>query len=137
MTMASKFKTLRAQGLGLRAPDVARRAQGLGLRAVGAAAVVAALSAQPLALEKLLALCPQPLALAESLALAEPSALFQPRPSSPIIVKIVEPKAKSDLEGLSDVLLGSLGLTGLITLAALLLGAGLACVMFWVRSRSE
>jgi hypothetical protein len=131
MTMASEFKTLRAQGLGLRAPDVARRAQGLGLRAVGAAAVVAALGAQPLALEKLLALRPQPLAL------AEPSALFQPRPSSPIIVKIVEPNAKSDLEGLSDVLLGSLGLTGLITLAALLLGAGLACVMFWVRSRSE
>jgi hypothetical protein len=106
------------------------RAQGLGLRAVGAAAVVAALSAQPLALEKLLALSPRPLAL------AEPSALFQPKPSAPIIVKIVEPEAKSDLEGLSDVLLGSLGLTGLITLAALVLGAALAGVMFWVRSRS-
>jgi hypothetical protein len=51
-------------------------------------------------------------------------------------VKIVQPNAKSDLEGLSDVLLGSIGLTGLITLAALVLGAVLAGVMFWVRSRS-
>jgi hypothetical protein len=54
----------------------------------------------------------------------------------PIIVKIIPPKAKSDLEGLSDVLLGSIGLTGLITLAALLLGAVLAGVMFWIRSRA-
>jgi hypothetical protein len=54
----------------------------------------------------------------------------------PIIVKIIEPEAKSDLEGLSDVLLGSLGLTGVITLGALLLGALMACVMFWLRSRS-
>jgi hypothetical protein len=64
------------------------------------------------------------------------SARSQSQPSSPIIVKIVQPNEKSDLEGLSDVLLGSLGLTGLITLAALLLGAALAGVMFWVRSRS-
>jgi len=63
-------------------------------------------------------------------------ALVQSKPSSPIIVKIVQPNAKSDLEGLSDVLLGSIGLTGLITLAALVLGAVLAGVMFWVRSRS-
>ena len=41
-------------------------------------------------------------------------------------MKIIQPEAKSDLEGLSDVLLGSLGLTGVITLAALLLGALLA-----------
>jgi hypothetical protein len=65
-----------------------------------------------------------------------PSALAQSKPSSPIIVKIIQPEAKSDLEGLSDVLLGSLGLTGLITLAALLLGVALAGVMFWIRSRS-
>jgi hypothetical protein len=99
-----------------KASDPGRRAQG--------AAIVAALSSQPLALEKLLALSPQPSALAQS------------KPSSPIIVKIIQPQAKSDLEGLSDVLLGSLGLTGLITVAALLLGAALAGVMFWVRSRS-
>ena len=65
------------------------------------------------------------------------SALVQSTPSSPIIVKIIQPQPKSDLEGLSDVLLGSLGLTGVITLAALLLGAALAGVMFWVRSRSS
>jgi hypothetical protein len=96
-----------------RASNPARRAQGLGLRAVGAAALVAALSAQPLALLRV-----------------------QPEPSSPIIVKIIQPEPKSDLEGLSDVLLGSLGLTGVITLAALLLGVVLAAVMFWFRSRS-
>ena len=61
---------------------------------------------------------------------------FQSQPSSPIIVKIIQPDQKSDLQGLSDVLLGSLGLTGLITLAALLLGVALAGVMFWIRSRS-
>ena len=65
------------------------------------------------------------------------SALVQSKPSSPIIVKIIQPQPKSDLEGLSDVLLGSLGLTGLITVAALLLGAALAGVMFWVRSRTN
>jgi hypothetical protein len=57
--------------------------------------------------------------------------------SNPIIVKITEPAAKSELSGLADVLLGSLGLTGVIALAAVLLGAALAGVMFWVRSRQE
>ena len=61
----------------------------------------------------------------------------QSQPSKPIIVKIIQPEQKSDLQGLSDVLLGSLGLTGLITLAALLLGVALAGVMFWVRSRAK
>jgi hypothetical protein len=54
--------------------------------------------------------------------------------SKPIIVKLIEP-AKSELTGLSDVLIGSLGLTGVITLAAILMGLLLAGVMFWVRSR--
>jgi hypothetical protein len=106
--------------------DSVRRAQGLGLRAVGAAALVAVLSAQPSALGKLQAFSAQPSALLRA----------QSQPSSPIIVKIIQPEPKSDLEGLSDVLLGSLGLTGVITLAALLLGAVLAAVMFWFRSRS-
>jgi hypothetical protein len=66
----------------------------------------------------------------------QPFALIQGQPSSPIIVKIVQPEGKSDLEGLSDVLLGSLGLTGLITVAALLFGVAMAGVLFWVRSRS-
>jgi hypothetical protein len=61
---------------------------------------------------------------------------LQAQPASPIIVKIIQPEPKSDLQGLSDVLLGSLGLTGLITIAALLFGAALAGVMFWIRSRS-
>ena len=55
--------------------------------------------------------------------------------SNPIIVKLQQPEAKSELSGLADVLLGSLGLTGVIVLAALLLGAVMAGVMFWVRSR--
>ena len=59
------------------------------------------------------------------------------QPSKPIIVKIIPPEQKSELSGLADVLIGSLGLTGVITLAAVLLGALLAGVMFWVRSRSS
>ena len=57
--------------------------------------------------------------------------------SNPIIVKIIQPEAKSELSGLADVLLGSLGLTGVIVLAAVVLGAALAGVMFWIRSRSS
>ena len=55
--------------------------------------------------------------------------------SQPIIVKIITPEAKSELSGLADVLLGSLGLTGVIALAAVVLGAVMAGVMFWLRSR--
>ena len=58
------------------------------------------------------------------------------QPSKPIIVKIIPPEQKSELSGLADVLLGSLGLAGAITVAAILLGAVMACVMFWIRSRS-
>lgn len=57
--------------------------------------------------------------------------------SKPIIVKIIPPEAKSELSGLADVLLGSLGLTGVIVIAAVVLGAALAAVMFWVRSRER
>ena len=59
------------------------------------------------------------------------------QPAQPIIVKIIEPPPKSELSGLADVLIGSLGLTAVITIAAVLLGALLAGVMFWVRSRSS
>ena len=62
-------------------------------------------------------------------------ALSQAQPANPIIVTIKEPAKKSELSGLADVLLGSLGLTGVIVLAALVLGAAMAAVMFWVRSR--
>jgi hypothetical protein len=55
--------------------------------------------------------------------------------SKPIIVSIPRDPPKSELSGLADVLLGSLGLTGVIVIAAVLMGALMAGVMFWVRSR--
>jgi hypothetical protein len=64
-------------------------------------------------------------------------ALAQSQQPGPIIVKIEQPAAKSELSGLADVLLGSLGLTGVIVIAAVLLGALMAAVMFWIRSRQE
>jgi hypothetical protein len=75
---------------------------------------------------------------AVSLALAvspQLPALAQSVPGKPIIVSIPPDKPKSELSGLADVLLGSLGLTGVIVVAAVLLGAVMAAVMFWVRSR--
>ena len=65
------------------------------------------------------------------------SALTQAQPGKPIIVRIPQDPPKSELSGLADVLLGSLGLTGVIALAAVLLGAVMAGVMFWVRSRES
>ena len=96
----------------MRRGNAFRRAQGLGRRALCAAALCVALS-------------PQPLALSQS------------PPAKPIIVKIIPPEAKSELSGLADVLLGSLGLTGIIVVAAVLAGALMAGVMFWVRSRES
>lgn len=55
----------------------------------------------------------------------------QPPPS--IVVKIIEPK--SELESLSDVLLGSVGLAGVMVLAAVVLAAIFAGVLFLWRSR--
>jgi ABC-type phosphate transport system permease subunit len=63
------------------------------------------------------------------------SALSQSQPGKPIIVRIPQDPPKSELSGLADVLLGSLGLTGVIVVAAVTLGAVMAGVMFWVRSR--
>jgi hypothetical protein len=68
--------------------------------------------------------------MASLLALA-----LQAQPSKPIIVKIIQPE-KSELAGLADVLLGSLGLTGLIVVSAVVLGFVFGSVLFWVRSRS-
>jgi len=63
--------------------------------------------------------------------------LIQQPPASPVIVKIISPpRDTSGLATLRDVLIGSLGLTGTIVLAAIVLGAGLAVVMFWARHRS-
>ena len=88
------------------------RAKGAGLRALSVVALCLALS-------------PQPFALSQS------------QPGKPIIVRIPQDPPKSELSGLADVLLGSLGLTGVIVVAAVLLGAVMAGVMFWVRSRSD
>jgi len=64
-----------------------------------------------------------------------PFALAQTQPGKPIIVTLPRQEEKSELSGLADVLLGSLGLTGVIVLAAVVLGGVMAAVMFWVRSR--
>ncbi len=56
------------------------------------------------------------------------------QPSSPIIVKIIEPPG--DPTGLADVLLGALGITGALVVGALVLGVLLGGLMFWLRRRS-
>jgi ABC-type phosphate transport system permease subunit len=52
----------------------------------------------------------------------------------PIIVKLVEPP--HDPTGIAHVIFEALGLTGVITLLAVVLGIALAGVMFWMRSKS-
>jgi len=56
------------------------------------------------------------------------------QPSDPVVVTITDPE-KSDLASLADVLLGSLGLTGLLVLASVLAACVFAGVLFWLRSR--
>ena len=56
----------------------------------------------------------------------------QPAPP-PIIVKIVEPD--DDPIVLANVVIGALGLSGALAVAAILLGVLLAGVLFFVRSR--
>jgi hypothetical protein len=51
---------------------------------------------------------------------------------APIIVRFAP---KKDPTGLADVLLGALGLTGVLVLGALLLGAAFAGILFLMRSR--
>jgi len=51
----------------------------------------------------------------------------------PIIVKIIEPKR--DPTGLGAVLIGALGLTGVIVLAALVFAVVFGVTLFWIRSR--
>ena len=58
------------------------------------------------------------------------TALLQP----PVTVRLIEPK-NDPTNGLAEVLLTSLGLTGV--LVALLAGAVFAGILFFVRSRSE
>jgi hypothetical protein len=54
--------------------------------------------------------------------------------SKPIIVKIMPPDG--DPTGLADVLIGALGLTGALTLLAIVAAVVFAGVLFWIRSRS-
>ena len=54
--------------------------------------------------------------------------------SKPIIVKIIEPEG--DPTGLADVLIGALGLTGALTLCAVVAAVIFGIVLFWIRSRS-
>ena len=58
---------------------------------------------------------------------------FKLQTSKPIIVKIIE--TPKDPTGIADVLLGSLGLTGVIVLVALLFGLVFGGVLFWIRRR--
>ena len=61
--------------------------------------------------------------------------MIQAQPTKPIVVKIID-SPNTELKGLSDVLLGSLGLTGVLVLGALLAAAVFGSVLFWIRSRS-
>ena len=65
-----------------------------------------------------------------------PGALFRlaSTQSQPIIVKLVEPR--TDPTGLSDIIIGALGLAGALALVAVALGAVIAGVLFVVRSRN-
>ena len=49
----------------------------------------------------------------------------------PIIVRVIEEPVKST--GIGDVILGALGITGVLVLAALLLGAILGGVLIWIK----
>jgi hypothetical protein len=59
------------------------------------------------------------------------TSLLQP----PVTVRIIEPKT-DPTGGLADLLLASLGLTGVLVILALLAGAVFAGILFFVRSRS-
>jgi hypothetical protein len=60
---------------------------------------------------------------------------FTGQPGRPIIVDITE-APKNELSTLSQVLLGSLGLSGFLALMAITLGIALGALMFWLRKRS-
>lgn len=55
--------------------------------------------------------------------------------SDPIIIKIIDPP--SEIEGLGEVLLGALGLTGAIVVGALVCGIFAAVVLLVVRRSRE
>jgi hypothetical protein len=51
----------------------------------------------------------------------------------PVIVKIIE--TPKDPTGLADVLIGVLGLSSVLSLAAISIGVAIGALIFWVRSR--
>jgi ABC-type phosphate transport system permease subunit len=57
-------------------------------------------------------------------------------PSPPIIVRVVE-NERSEISGLADVLIGSIGLTGLIMVIAAALGIVLAAIIIGYRKLQE
>ena len=59
--------------------------------------------------------------------------MIQAEPINPVIVKIIEPP--KDPTGLADVLVGALGLTGVLGVAAILIGIATGVVIFWMMSR--
>ena len=59
---------------------------------------------------------------------------LQQQPDAPVMIDIAPPD-KGDPTGLSDVLLGALGLSGVLILCAVLLAAIFAGVLFLWRSR--
>ena len=59
---------------------------------------------------------------------------LQRKPDDAIIVRIVPPP--SELATLSDVLIRSLGLSGVLAVLGVLFGLALGGAMFWVRRRS-
>ena len=65
---------------------------------------------------------------------AVPGLLLQEKPDDAIIVELLPPK--SDLATLSNVLIGSLGLGGVLALGGALLGVVVGGLIFWVRYRS-
>lgn len=59
---------------------------------------------------------------------------LQQQPDAPVVINITPPP-KNDPTGLSDVLLGALGLSGVLILCAVLLAAVFAGILFLWRSR--
>lgn len=71
----------------------------------------------------------RPFAISDLALQAQPA-----KPNEPVIVRIITPP--HDPTGISDVIIGSIGLTGAIALLAIVLGVIMAAILFWYRSRN-
>jgi hypothetical protein len=60
---------------------------------------------------------------------------LQQQPDAPVVIDITPP-SKGDPTGLSDVLVGALGLSGVLIVCAVLLAAVFAGILFLWRSRT-